>query len=167
MISICLSAIAASALAAISPPAYSSSDESASYGMTNACERPEMLSTDEREVCRRFRDMIDATRRLDGAALTSHYWEDGFSAIIGGVIRRDFQAWRAELIAAFEMIARVEDLDFPEVAIQTIDPETILLLNTYTETLHMKDGTIVPVEGAGTQLWRRRDGEWRLSHVTG
>ncbi|MHA6287781.1 nuclear transport factor 2 family protein [Maricaulis sp. CAU 1757] len=149
--------------------AYTSDAAAPASGPENSdsCSAVQALSIEERAVCIRFRDMVDAVERLDNAAALEHFWSAGFSANIAGQIIKDPDEWATFYANSLGSIADIERLDFPQVEIRTLDRDTILLLNTYDEVVHLHSGERLELTGYGTQIWLRRGDEWRIAHVAG
>lgn len=131
------------------------------------CQNSAALTADEARVCANFHNMVEDARRLDAEAVLDHFWSDGFTAALAGELIRDFPGWAdgyRSLLATTESLDRV---DFPDVVVQTIAPDTILLLNTYDQLIVMQSQDVIEATGYGTQVWVRRDGEWRIIHIAG
>ena len=131
------------------------------------CQHSASLTADEARVCANFHNMIEDARRLDADAVLDHFWADGFTAALAGELVREFPGWAEGYRAALAGAQSLDQLDFPEVVVQTIAPDTILLLNTYDQHITLTSGDVVEPTGYGTQVWVRREGEWRIIHIAG
>ena len=131
------------------------------------CRQSETLSVDETRVCANFHNMVEDAERLDADAVLEHFWADGFTAALAGELIRDFPGWADGYRALLDTTEALERVEFPEVVVRTIADDTILLLNTYDQQIRMQSGAVIEATGFGTQVWVRRDGEWRIVHIAG
>lgn len=131
------------------------------------CADLQVLSADEQTVCSRFHDMLGAVQRVDPDAALEFFQPDGFSAALSGRLYSEWDSWAQEYRQSMATIVSFDRLDFPEVRVRTITPDTILLLNTYDEQVTLQDGSVHQLTGFGTQVWTRQLGEWRIVHISG
>ena len=47
-----------------------------------------------------------------------------------------------------------------------IDPQHAVLVNEYSSTVELKNGSVLEFAGAGTQVWHKSDGAWLLVNVS-
>lgn len=133
----------------------------------DACQQTETLSVDEQQVCANFHNMVEDAIRLDVDAVLEHFQPEGYSAALAGTLYRDYDSWAPVYRRDLGAVARIDHLEFPEVSVHTINTDTILLLNTYEETITLRSGEQVDLSGYGTQIWTRVGGVWRMIHIAG
>lgn len=131
------------------------------------CQNSAALSADEARVCGNFHNMVEDARRLDADAVLDHFWSDGFTAALAGELVRDFPGWAGDYRALLSTTESLDRVDFPQVVVRTITEDTILLLNTYDQRIVLQSGDVLEPTGYGTQVWVRREGEWRIIHIAG
>ncbi len=59
-----------------------------------------------------------------------------------------------------------QSLKFPNVNVSVIDDNTAILVNEFTQTVLLRNGTTYTASGGGTQVWSKRSGQWKLVSVS-
>ncbi len=65
-----------------------------------------------------------------------------------------------------QFIERYETLEFEDVKVTVVNRTTAILVNEYHATVLLKTGDIVSASGAGTQVWSKVAGQWKLVHIS-
>lgn len=121
----------------------------------------------EKEVLASFHSLVDASKQLDVDRYFQHFDADKF---IG--LNSDGTNWNSieelsPLIAiGFDSIHTVTLLEFPNIKVSVVDDYTAILVNEYTQSMLLKNGTSITVSGGGTQVWSKRTGQWKLVSVS-
>ncbi len=121
----------------------------------------------EKEVLASFKSLVDASKRLDAENYFKHFDADKFVGL-----NSDGTNWNSinELVPVvnmgFSSIKEVISLEFPNVQVSVIDDYTAILVNEYSQSMLLKNGTSYTASGGGTQVWSKRSGQWKLVSVS-
>jgi len=121
----------------------------------------------KKEIMAAFQSLVYASKTLDTKLYFQHFDLDKFVGL-----NSDGTNWNsiddlAPLIhTGFDSIKEVISLEFPNINISVIDNYTAVLVNEYSQTVLLKDGSTVTFSGGGTQVWTKRSGKWKLVSVS-
>ena len=121
----------------------------------------------EKEVLVSFQSLVDASKKLDSERYFQHFEADKFVGL-----NSDGTNWNSidELVplinTGFASIKEITSLEFPNVKVSVIDQHTAILVNEFTQSMLLKNGTSVSISGGGTQVWSKRSGKWKLVSVS-
>ncbi len=119
------------------------------------------------EVGLAFEGLAEAVKALNHEKYFSYFDEDTFSALNeDGTVLHSFAAFKGMYLPQVQYIQRYQSLTFDKVKIDIIDPNTAILMNEYTAEVVLKSGETVNASGAGTQVWSKRTGTWKLVNVS-
>jgi len=65
-----------------------------------------------------------------------------------------------------QVIEKHVSLEFHNVQVFPIDPYTAILINEYKAMVPLKDGTLADFSGAGSQVWHKKNRQWKLESVS-
>jgi len=119
----------------------------------------------EDEVRQAFDNLTQASRTLNHDRFLAHFEPEGFSIVINGETRFDFDEFSEFYLTQSTQIERIDTLNFDLVHITVLNPNSAILLNHYTQTLQLKSGEMIEASGSGTQIWVRRGDNWKIIHV--
>lgn len=60
------------------------------------------------------------------------------------------------------MIEKIVSLEFDQVKVTVLNPLTAILVNEFTQTILLKDGSSIEQSGGGTQVWLKTGEAWKL-----
>ncbi|MEL7312387.1 MAG: nuclear transport factor 2 family protein [Pseudomonadota bacterium] len=119
------------------------------------------------EVEAAFNDLVDAAKNGDIERYFSFFDQDTFTALTAdGSTIATFDAFRERVAPQLEFIERYNSLEFDPVKVSVLDSSNAVLVNEYSAEVVLKSGDIVAASGAGTQVWSKRTGVWKLVHVS-
>ncbi|MDA8017939.1 MAG: nuclear transport factor 2 family protein [Thermoanaerobaculia bacterium] len=114
-----------------------------------------------------FHGLAQAARALDHDRYFQHFDQAVFTALnADGTVTHSFEAFARDYRQQADFVQAYRSLDFHRVKITVIDAQTAVLVNEYRAQVILKSGQVVDAEGAGTQLWSRRTGTWKLVSVS-
>jgi len=67
---------------------------------------------------------------------------------------------------ATQVIEKYVSLEFHNVQVFPIDPYTTILINEYKTKVHLKGGAVADFSGAGSQVWHKKNRQWKLESVS-
>ncbi|BCO18968.1 hypothetical protein KUC3_18250 [Alteromonas sp. KC3] len=121
----------------------------------------------KKEVLDSFNSLVEASKKLDANAYFEHFDSDKFVGLNSdGTNWNDLNELTPVVDAGFNSIQKVTSLEFPNVKISVIDNNTVILVNEFTQTVLLKNGTTHTASGGGTQVWSKHSGQWKLVSVS-
>lgn len=115
----------------------------------------------------RFRSLVDAAQSLDHDAYLRHFDPHLFTSLNeNGTVTHSFDTFQKDYLAGVETIRAYQQLEFKNVKVSIIDPQHAVLVNEYSSTVELKNGSVLEFAGAGTQVWHKSDGAWLLVNVS-
>ncbi len=122
----------------------------------------------EQEIQAAFSALADAVRTLDTEKYFGFFDHDIYTALnADGSVTHSFDEFSASFIAQTNYVEAYKALDFHNIKITVVDLKTAILVNEYTAEVILQSGEILRAAGAGTQIWSKRTGSWKLIHVAG
>lgn len=119
------------------------------------------------EVEAAFETLVNATRSGDHDLYFSLFDAESFTALTAnGSILSSFEAFKQIYEPQLGAIESYKTLNFDPVHIQVIDPTHAILTNEYTADVVLTSGALVSASGAGTQVWSKSTGAWKLVHIS-
>ncbi|WP_262694782.1 nuclear transport factor 2 family protein [Kordiimonas aquimaris] len=119
------------------------------------------------EVNQAFLGLVEASKTLDHARYFSYFDTEKYTALNeDGTVLHSFAVFQEIYMPQVAYVERYNDLQFDNVKIDVIDKNTAVLVNEYTAEVVLTNGDIVKAAGAGTQVWSKRTGEWKLVNVS-
>lgn len=138
----------------------------------SACSSENITLTQQREneitveVNSAFDGLAEAARALDHERYFSYFDKDKYTTLnADGTVLHSLEAFQSAYFPQVAYTERYNSLTFDNVKIDVIDANNAVLVNEYTAEVVLKSGNTVTASGAGTQVWSRRTGEWKLVHV--
>ncbi len=119
------------------------------------------------EVKTAFQDLANAAQTLNHDRYFSSFDSDKFTALNenGGVLH-SFDAFKEMYLPQLKYVESYQSLEFNNVKIDVINASTAVLVNEYKATVTLTSGETVMASGAGTQVWSKRSGVWKLVNVS-
>jgi hypothetical protein len=120
----------------------------------------------ENEVNEAFRGLVEASTALNSGRYFDYFDKEKFSGL-----GADGRVWHSiapleEIIAAgFTMVERLISLEFSNVKVTVINQATAILVNEFSQTILLKDKSIVKQSGGGAQVWAKSDDRWKLVSI--
>lgn len=119
------------------------------------------------EVEQRFATLAEAARDLDHAAYFAHFDKQDFTVLNSdGTVTLRFEDFRRDYLAGTQAMSGYVSLEFVRVSVQEINEDAAVLVNEYVAVIELEDGSEARFAGAGTQVWKRSNGEWKLTHIS-
>jgi ketosteroid isomerase-like protein len=119
------------------------------------------------EVNLAFEGLADAVKTLNHTQYFSYFDKDNYTALNpDGTVLHSFDAFKKMYLPQTVYIQDYQNLTFNNVKIDIIDPNTAVLVNEYTAEIALKSGDTIKASGAGTQVWSKRTGAWKLVNVS-
>ncbi len=119
------------------------------------------------EVKAAFRGLAEASQTLDREKYFSYFDAEKYTALNeNGVVLHSFDAFKEMYLPQLKYLENYQSLEFSNVKIDVIDASTAVLVNEYTATVTLTSGETVNAAGAGTQVWSKRTGSWKLVNVS-
>ena len=119
------------------------------------------------EISQAFAGLSDAVLKIDLDRYVSYFDKDKYTGLNeDGTVLHSFKAFETTSLPALQYIKSYNDLTFSNVKIDVIDKNTAILVNEYTAEVVLMSGDVVTASGAGTQVWSKRTGEWKLVNVS-
>jgi len=121
----------------------------------------------EQEVHQAFNELVEISKSLD----TQRYFQlvnaEKFVGLnVDGTNWNSIEDLKAVVETGFNLTAKIESLDFTNVRVSVIDHNNAILVNEYQQELLLKSGAKISDAGGGTQVWFKRDGNWKLVSVS-
>lgn len=121
----------------------------------------------EEQLNHRFHSLVEAAETLNHAAYFSHFDAQRFTALnTNGTVSHSFETFQRDYLAGVETIQAYQHLNFKNVKLTVIDDDHAVLVNEYTSTIQLKNGSVLHFAGAGTQVWHKTKGQWLLVNVS-
>ena len=125
------------------------------------------LSNVEAEVETAFQKLVEASTSLNLEQYFSFFDTENFTSLNGdGTVYTSFGAFEEHTAPALSYIKKYQSLEFSNVKITALNNDTAVLVNEYAATVTLKSDQTVSAAGAGTQVWSKKTGEWKLVHVS-
>ena len=119
------------------------------------------------EIMFAFSGLADAVKNLDHETYFSYFDEHNYTALNeDGSVLHSLTAFKEMYLPQVAYIQNYNDLTFSNVKIDVIDANTAILVNEYSAEVVLTTGDIVAANGAGTQVWSKLSGTWKLVNVS-
>jgi len=119
------------------------------------------------EVSAAFQGLANASKTLDHEKYFSYFDAEKYTALNeNGVVLHSFDAFKEMYLPQLKYLESYQSLEFSNVKIDVIDASTAVLVNEYKATVTLTSGEVVNASGAGTQVWSKRIGVWKLVNVS-
>ncbi|WP_196138714.1 nuclear transport factor 2 family protein [Aliikangiella sp. G2MR2-5] len=121
----------------------------------------------EREVRQSFDALVSASKALESKKYFDLIDAEKF---IG--LNADGSNWnsvddlKALIEPGFNMVEKVDSIEFTNVKVSVIDQNTVILVNEYQQSLRLKNGEQYVDAGGGTQVWSKSTGKWLLVSIS-
>lgn len=120
-----------------------------------------------RDIQTAFEGLAQAAQALDHEAYLGFFDPKSFSSLnADGTVFHSREAFQSHYEAGVSALARYHSLTFRNVKIDVIDAHTAILVNEYEAAIELQSGEIVTARGAGTQVWSKRTGDWKLVSIS-
>jgi hypothetical protein len=121
----------------------------------------------ESAILKQFESLVDASKKRDKEGYFAHFDEEKFIGLNSdGTNWNSLNDLKPLVETGFDMIARINSLDFTNVKISVIDANTAILVNEFNQEMVLTSGETVVVSGGGTQVWSKTSGSWKLVSVS-
>ncbi|UTW54566.1 nuclear transport factor 2 family protein [Kordiimonas sp. SCSIO 12610] len=113
-----------------------------------------------------FTDLAGAVKSLDSDKYFSFFDKDRYTALNSdGTVTHSFDVFQNSFNQQFQYIKAYNELNFQNVKITVLDCKTAVLVNEYSAKITLQSNQSITAEGAGTQIWSKAKGDWKLVHV--
>lgn len=137
------------------------------YAQQSSLLSQESSSQISHDVNTSFNGLVDAVIKLDHEKYFSYFDEQKYTALNeDGSVTHSFKDFHDAYLPQVAYIDHYLDLKFNNVKIDVIDENTAVLVNEYVAEVKLTTGDVITAAGAGTQVWSKRTGEWKLVNVS-
>jgi hypothetical protein len=120
------------------------------------------------EVLKEFEKLVVAARSLDHSTYIAFFDKNKFSSLNeNGTVTHDLATFSAKVEESFSAFKGYDSLEFDNVKVTVIDSNMAILVNEFMATVILHSGNALSVAGAGTQVWSKHSGSWKLVNVSG
>ena len=120
------------------------------------------------DVLKEFEKLVVAARSLDHSTYIEFFDKNKFSSLNeNGTVTHDLATFSASVEQGFSAFKSYESLEFDNVKVTVIDTNMAILVNEFIATVILHSGDALSVAGAGTQVWSKHSGSWKLVNVSG
>ena len=124
----------------------------------------EKIKTD---VYQAFQKLVEASKALDFDLYLSSFNQKKFSGLhADGTVMHSISDLEQTYRPGFEMVEKIEHLEFRNVKITVLNKTTAILVNEFQEVSLLKTGERIEGKGGGTQVWTKAEDEWKLVSVS-
>jgi len=121
----------------------------------------------ETEILDAFEGLVEACRALDMRRYLEILDKEKFTGLgADGKVWHGFKDIEGVISAGFAMIEKIVSLEFHLVKVTVLNPSTAILVNEFTQTMLLKDGTSVAQSGGGAQVWLKSGDRWKLVSIS-
>lgn len=135
-----------------------------------SCEKNEdrfMEEKIQKEINIAFQELIKSAKTLDVNTYMKHFDETKFRGINSdGTIIASFDEFKKIYTNGVKHIKAYNSLEFSKVEISVINSTTAILVNEYSMTVLLTSGDEFSGGAAGTQMWSKEKGSWKLISVS-
>lgn len=119
------------------------------------------------EIQAEFEGLIEAAKSLDADQYLAYFDEDSFTGLnADGTVTHSLEAFARLYRQSLPLFESYEYLEFFRVKITVLSRDTAILVNEYQADIILKSEKTISVNGAGTQVWHRKNDEWLLVNVS-
>jgi hypothetical protein len=121
----------------------------------------------ESEVHQAFLGLVEASKALDADRYFAYFDKEKFTGSnADGTVFRSIKDLEMLIVPGFASVKSIISLEFHNVKITVINQTTVILVNEFKERVELKNGDVVEQAGAGTQVWSKTSGAWKLVSVS-
>jgi hypothetical protein len=121
----------------------------------------------KRSVERAFEELAEAARSLEHDEYLKHFDRENFTALnADGTVALSFEEFENMYRQQVAVLKSYESLEFSNVKITVINPQTAILVNEFEASVLLKSGEVVSASGGGMQVWTETEGNWKLVSVS-
>ena len=114
-----------------------------------------------------FRDFVEATKLLDPDSYFEYFDEEKFTSLnADGTVSHSIKELDNIIRSAFPVVKEIQSLEFSKVKVTVLNSTTAILVNEYADSTLLKDGALISGAGAGSQVWSKLNGRWKLVSVS-
>ena len=119
------------------------------------------------DVYKAFQELVEASEQLNFDRYLRSFNHDKFSGLrADGTVMHSISDLEQTYRPGFEMIEKIERLEFSHVQIIVINKMTAILVNQYRQVSLLNTGESIEGKGGGTQVWAKSDEVWKLVSVS-
>lgn len=119
------------------------------------------------EVYQAFQELVEASQELNFDRYLRSFNLEKFSGLhANGTVMHSISDLVQTYRPGFEMVEKVESLEFNNVKITVLNKTTAILVNEYQDVSLLKTGERIEGKGGGTQVWAKSSGGWKLVSVS-
>jgi len=121
----------------------------------------------ESEVNQVFAELVIAARSLDVESYLFFFDQQKFTSLNeDGSVFHSLSEFEDSFREQIPLLDQYKSLEFSNVKITVINSTTAILVNEYVAEVILKSGESVVAAGAGTQVWSKSSGVWKLVNVS-
>ena len=114
-----------------------------------------------------FLGLVEASKALDADRYFAYFDQEKFTGLnADGTVWRSMKDFKALVAPGFATVKSINSLEFSKVKVTEINPTTAILINEFKQRIELKNGEVVEQAGAGTQVWSKASGVWKLVSVS-
>ena len=114
-----------------------------------------------------FKGLTEAAKSLDVNQYAEFFYKEKFTALnADGTVTHSFEEFINGYSEGISALESYESLEFKNVKITVANSTTAILVNEYDAVVVLKSGDKVSAKGAGTQVWSKENGTWKLVSVS-
>jgi hypothetical protein len=136
----------------------------------SACEKQDDRMTEKdvkKEINLVFIDLVKSAKTLNVDDYMQFFDKENFSGINSdGTIITSFDVFKSIYASGVKYLKSYKSLVFPKVEISVINSTTAILVNEYKMVGILASGAEFTANGAGTQVWSKETGKWKLVSVS-
>ena len=118
------------------------------------------------EVDQAFRRLVDSILSMDIEQYFSFFDHELYTALnANGSVTHSFKMFSDLFREQINYVEAYKALSFHNVKITVLDDKSAVLVNEFEAKVHLKEGQVISTAGAGTQVWSKHSGTWKLVHV--
>lgn len=130
-------------------------------------EQPDVRDNIVPEIRSAFSGLAEAAKAMDHKQYFAFFDQEAFTSLnADGSVFHSFEAFQDHFLTGVSHLSRYESLSFTNVKIDVIDAQTAILVNEYEAAVELSSGEKIIARGAGTQVWSKRSGTWKLVNIS-
>ena len=123
--------------------------------------------TARESVTKSFEGLAEAAKSLNSASYFEYFDKKDFTFLNDdGTVIHSFAEFEKFYRQGITSIEKYHSLEFSKVKITVLDSQTAILVNEFKAKILLKSGDQISMAGAGTQVWSKREGDWKLVNVS-
>ena len=121
----------------------------------------------EDSVSEAFEGLVVAAKSLDVDRYIEFFDKERFTSLNeDGAVFHSLDEFKNVYKGGISTIEKYKSLEFSKVKITVVDKNTAILVNEFKAKVVLKSGEVIPVSGAGDQVWSKTKSDWKLVSVS-